>query len=174
MATTNTQICIQDLAAYNNGFLVFEWVQLPIGEEELQGAITKVLAKGEELCSNGVHEEIMLADFESDIISINEWSNPFQINEICEELEALEEYELKKYKYLVDSVGYNHEEAMRHLDNCDLYENMNLKELAEQFIEEGLFGNIPDSIKNYLDYDAIARDLAFDYTEYDGDIYRAS
>lgn len=174
MATTNTQICIQDLAAYNNGYLVFEWVKLPVSEEELNEAIKSVLAKGEELVKCGTHEEIMLADFESDIIDINEWSSPYKINEICEELEALEEYELKKYKYLVDSVGYNHEDAMRNIEDCDLYENTNLKELAEQFIEEGLFGNIPDNIKNYLDYDAIARDLGFDYVEYDGDIFRAS
>ena len=32
-----------------------------------------------------------------------------------------------------------------------------------QFIDEGLFGTIPKAIENYLDYDAIARDLAADY-----------
>ena len=32
-----------------------------------------------------------------------------------------------------------------------------------QFVEEGLFGTIPKAIENYLDYDAIARDLAMDY-----------
>ena len=94
--TTNTQICIQDLAAYNNGFLVFEWVKLPVSEEELNEAIKSVLAKGEELCKDGVHEEIMLADYESDIIEIGEWSNPFKINEICEELEDLDDTDLKK------------------------------------------------------------------------------
>lgn len=40
-----------------------------------------------------------------------------------------------------------------------------LKELAEQFVDEGLFGEIPKAIANYLDYDAIARDLGFDYSE---------
>jgi len=38
-------------------------------------------------------------------------------------------------------------------------------ELAEQFVDEGLFGEIPTAIANYLDYDAIARDLGSDYTE---------
>lgn len=40
-----------------------------------------------------------------------------------------------------------------------------LKELAEQFVDEGLFGDIPTSIQSYLDYDAIARDLGCDYSE---------
>ncbi len=40
-----------------------------------------------------------------------------------------------------------------------------LQDLAESFIEEGLFGDIPDNIRPYLDMDAIARDLGIDYTE---------
>jgi len=34
-----------------------------------------------------------------------------------------------------------------------------------QFVDEGLFGEIPAAIANYLDYDAIARDLGMDYSE---------
>ena len=49
--------------------------------------------------------------------------------------------------------------------DIDLYELDNLKDLAEQFVEEGLFGEIPANIQNYLDYDAIARDLGMDYSE---------
>lgn len=47
----------------------------------------------------------------------------------------------------------------------DIYELDSLKALAEQFVDEGLYGEIPSSIANYLDYDAIGRDLGFDYTE---------
>ena len=44
----------------------------------------------------------------------------------------------------------------------DLY---TLRELAEQFVDEGLFGEVPESFRFYIDYDAIARDLAVDYSE---------
>lgn len=47
--------------------------------------------------------------------------------------------------------------------DLDLYEIGSLRELAEQFVEDGLFGTIPDRLAHYIDYDAIARDLAFDY-----------
>lgn len=47
--------------------------------------------------------------------------------------------------------------------DVDLYECDTMRDLAMQFIDEGLFGEIPASIANYLDYDAIARDLAMDY-----------
>lgn len=48
-----------------------------------------------------------------------------------------------------------------------LYQVDNLRELAEQFVDEGLFGEIPDHLSAYIDYDAIARDLAMDHHETD-------
>lgn len=49
--------------------------------------------------------------------------------------------------------------------DVDIYEGMDLKDLASHFVDEGLFGDIPERIANYLDMDAIARDLRHDYTE---------
>ena len=52
-------------------------------------------------------------------------------------------------------------------DNFDLeiYEIDTMRELAEQFVEEGLFGEVSESFRFYIDYDAIVRDLAVDYSE---------
>jgi len=47
----------------------------------------------------------------------------------------------------------------------DIYEVDSLRELAAQFVNEGLFGKIPEHLQYYLDYDAMARDLAMDYAE---------
>jgi len=47
----------------------------------------------------------------------------------------------------------------------DIYEVDNLRELAAQFVDEGLYGEIPEHLQYYLDYDAMARDLAMDYAE---------
>lgn len=49
--------------------------------------------------------------------------------------------------------------------DVDIYPNTNMRGLAEQFVDEGLFGDIPANLACYLDYDAIARDLVMDYTE---------
>lgn len=49
--------------------------------------------------------------------------------------------------------------------DVEIYELDTVKELAEQFVDEGLFGKIPETLQNYIDYDAIARDLSMDYTE---------
>ncbi len=47
----------------------------------------------------------------------------------------------------------------------DIYEIDTMRELAIDFVEQGLFGEIPSTIQNYLDYDAIAYDLSMDYSE---------
>jgi len=50
-----------------------------------------------------------------------------------------------------------------HQLDLDVYEVENLKELAERFVDEGLFGCVPKAFENYIDYGAIARDLCIDY-----------
>ena len=46
------------------------------------------------------------------------------------------------------------------IENAD-----NMRELAERFVNDGLFGEIPEHLANYIDIDAIAADLSHDYTE---------
>lgn len=49
--------------------------------------------------------------------------------------------------------------------DVEIYEMDSLRELAEHFVDEGLYGEIPESIKYHLDYDSIARDLSMSYSE---------
>ena len=49
--------------------------------------------------------------------------------------------------------------------DVEIYEIDTMCELAEQFVDDGLFGEVPESFQFYIDYDAIARDLAVDYSE---------
>ena len=49
--------------------------------------------------------------------------------------------------------------------DIDIYHVDSMRELAEQFVDEGLYGEIPESLTHYIDHDAIARDLAVDYSE---------
>ena len=60
----------------------------------------------------------------------------------------------------------------------DIYWVSTMRELAEQFVDDGLFGEVSEQFQFYIDYDAIARDLAIEYSEIEiaGErlIYRAS
>ena len=85
-------------------------------------------------------------------------------------LEACEEWDYEdKVRAIiaVGEVGYDFDFKSDHpaYFDVDIYEFENLRDLAEQFVDEGLFGDIPENIQCYLDYDAIARDLGVDYSE---------
>jgi len=47
----------------------------------------------------------------------------------------------------------------------DIYRVATMRDLAKQFVDDGLFGEIPEHLANYIDLDAIARDLTADYSE---------
>lgn len=66
----------------------------------------------------------------------------------------------------VGECGYSTEQASDPGSiDIDIYALDSLKELAEQFVDEGLFGDIPERLQFYLDYDLIARDLGMNYSE---------
>jgi len=86
---------------------------------------------------------------------------------IMEKLEEWDDHEKTILIVAVGECGYSFDlETDSPCDfEVDIYDVDSLKELAYQFIDEGLFGDIPDNIACYLDYDAIARDLGMDYSE---------
>ena len=67
----------------------------------------------------------------------------------------------------VGECGYSFDPATDHPDqfDVDIYEMDSLKELAEHFVDEGFYGDIPERLQFYIDYQAIARDLAVEYSE---------
>jgi len=82
-------------------------------------------------------------------------------------IEEWENWEKLHFIIAVEECGYSFDYQTVSPDDfdVDIYGIESLKELAYQFIDEGLFGDIPDNITCYLDYDAIARDLGCDYSE---------
>ena len=67
----------------------------------------------------------------------------------------------------VDQAGYdvNPNTVSPNDFDIDIYELDSLSDLATQFVDEGLFGDIPDRIAPYLDMEAIASDLSYDYAQ---------
>ncbi|CUH89890.1 Antirestriction protein [Phaeobacter sp. CECT 5382] len=78
-----------------------------------------------------------------------------------------EEYQKKIFIIAVGEIGYGYNPEDVHPEefDVDMYHVDSMKELAEQMVDEGLFGDIPEHLERYIDMDAIARDLAYDYTE---------
>jgi len=96
-------------------------------------------------------------------LGVNQCNFP-QFLEACDNWD---DHQKQKVIIAVGECGYSFDLTSGDPDDfeVDLYEIDNLRDLAEQFVDEGLFGDIPEPIRNYLDYDAIARDLRMDYSE---------
>ncbi len=85
-------------------------------------------------------------------------------------LEVLDEWEdHEKYSFIiaVGECGYSFDPDTVSADDydVDIYNEDSLRDLAARFVEDGLFGDIPEPLRFYIDYDAIARDLSTDYAE---------
>ena len=80
-----------------------------------------------------------------------------------EKVEEWDDADKQKLIIAVGEAGYDFDLAADNPDDfpVNIYEFSSLRELAEHFVEEGLWGDI----SMYIDYDAIARDLGYDYSE---------
>tara|TARA_R110002072_G_scaffold295729_1_gene466879 strand:- start:161 stop:667 length:507 start_codon:yes stop_codon:yes gene_type:complete len=92
--------------------------------------------------------------------------NQANITQFFDCVEKWDEDEKRIVIIALGDCGYPFDPEMLPADyDIDIYSVESLNQLAEQFVEEGLFGDIPKALENYIDYDAIVRDLGFDYVE---------
>ena len=101
-----------------------------------------------------------------------EFAKAWQINQanIGQFIEAANEWdEEDKIRFIlaVGECGYGFDPDDITSDDfeVDIYRHDSMRDLAVEFIEEGIFGDVPKRLQHYIDYDAIARDLEMDYSE---------
>lgn len=166
------KVAVEEWELYNNGFLLCKWYDLEdYTIKEIEDEIREI-KKGYDL---GDDLELFVADVEDDPTdTIKGDENLIEAYKIQELIQDLEDYDLKKVDYMVNQCGYDLKDAIDRIEDCDIYEDITLKDLAYEFIEQGLFGDISESIAFYIDYDLVARDLGFDYCEFGNDVFRCN
>jgi len=157
------KIWLGNLGMYNHGILIGKWISLPMQEEDLDAerfAICEV---------DGVDHEYFIADWECEIKGIvHEYANINELNYIAENLERLSEYDMQRLKYLIEEESYKFHEALERLEDVEVWQDSTIKDVAYDLVEQGCI-----NIENYIDYDAIVRDLGFDgYTQINGNVFR--
>ncbi len=93
--------------------------------------------------------------------------NQANLESFFDAVDDLDEDDKKKLILAVGECGYDLDTVLGNPDavDLDICSVESIRELAEQYVDEGLFGPIPESLQNYIDYDAIARDLEVEYSE---------
>ncbi len=120
-------------------------------------------------CGGVVEEfEIQFIDGEDiDAELARAWSlNQANFPDFLDAADEWDEDQKTRYIIAVGECGYSHEQIADDPGQFDimLYELSSMRELAEQFVEEGIYGEIPEPLRYYIDYDAIARNLSVDYS----------
>ncbi|HKJ60821.1 MAG TPA: antirestriction protein ArdA [Hyphomicrobiales bacterium] len=92
--------------------------------------------------------------------------NQASVFRIIELIDEWDEDAKRRFIIAVGECGYRFDPDTVDPDDfeVEIYET-SMRELAQQFVDDGLFGEIPERLQFYIDYDAIARDLGMDYSE---------
>ena len=147
---------------YNeNGADGGQWVTLPMDPEELEEVLENIAALiGDNDPEWAIHDYEWTTEIELDEIS--EYANIFKLNEMCNDLDDLEEWEAEEIAAAVEAWGYTFAEALdRHQRGCFVfYPGSDLEEVAEEIINECY--DLPEFALRYFDFEAFARDLRFD------------
>jgi antirestriction protein len=158
------KVALTNLGKYNEGELVYQWLELPATDEEIVRAMWAIGMDGEE------YEEYFISDYETDIegLEVGEYENLDELNSLVERYEDLGEYDQEAVQAIMEAEGYNFEESLDKVEQgyFTFYSGQSLEDVAYEMVDEGLFGDIADNLKNYIDYEAIARDIRLDgYSE---------
>ncbi|MFR2890386.1 MAG: antirestriction protein ArdA [Clostridium butyricum] len=155
------KVFLESIVAYNNGATKGRWITLPMTEDDLRDEIKDIL-DGD--------EEYFITDWECEFFSISQYDNISILNEKAEYLSEKEDYELAELKAICELVDFDEAKDILEKGNYFFIPDVSSEtELGEYVIDEGLFGiDIPDSLKNYIDYEAIGRDWLMDYNLVEG------
>ena len=170
---------ITNLGKYNEGELVYKLISFPISEEELNEALATIGCKYTDengVVHNPFYEEYFFSDWECEIpFEYSEYESVEDLNIIAERVEALEAYEQDVLKVIMEAHTSDVDEALRIVEdgNYTIWNDcINMADVAQTMVEEcEYFGNIPERLQCYIDYEKMGRDLAIEGTFLEGDGY---
>ena len=165
------KIYVADLAEYNAGNLYGKWLDLNDfnDADELKAAVYSVpkinpYSRGKERNEFAIHDYDLDFTIDPNFGEYPDLEDVFRYHELCREHgEAFAVwFNLYNGRYL-DRDQWEDKFQDAYYGEYDSY-----TDLAEHMVEEGLFGEIPESVACYLDYEKIGRDLMTEYTIDDG------
>lgn len=159
------RLYIADLAAYNEGELKGEWIDLPMDTEDLN----EVLARH----SNNFKTDWAIHDYDNDLgLRIEEYADIHDLNELAASLESLSSEELRIFAAAIDELGddeYTIAEVLAVLHNSDYSlhtDVLTMTDLGYYVVDEyvGLNAYQEMFLSGTIDYEEVGRSYFYNGT----------
>ena len=162
---------ITNLGKYNEGELVGEWVKFPTTAEELK-EVFKRIGIGQKDDFGQPYEEWLITDYDCYVdglySKLGEYESLDELNYLASKLDEMSESEYAQFQAgmeMGDHCG-SLQEIINLTENLDCYEIYpdidDYDDLGRYYIEELDVMQVPEHLKNYIDYEAYGRDVAID------------
>ena len=162
---------ITNLGKYNEGELVGEWVKFPTTAEELK-EVFKRIGIGQKDDFGQPYEEWFITDYDCYVDGLydklGEYENLDELNYLASKLDEMSDSEYAQFQAgmeMGDHCG-SLQEIINLTENLDCYEIYpdieDYDDLGRYYIEELDAMQVPEHLKNYIDYEAYGRDVAMD------------
>ena len=162
---------ITNLGKYNEGELIGEWVKFPTSAEEIRTALDSI-GIGQEDDFGNPYEEWFITDYDCYVDGLydklGEYENLDELNYLAAKLDDMTQGEYEQFQAAMevgDHCGSLQEiiNLTENLDCYDVYPDINdYDDLGRYYIEELDAMQVPEYLRNYIDYEAYGRDVAID------------
>ena len=162
---------ITNLGKYNEGALVGEWVKFPTTAEELKKVFERI-GIGAKDDFGQTYEEWFITDYDCYVDGLydllGEYANLDELNYLASKLDDMSQDEYERFQAAMevgDHTGSIQEliNLTENLDCYDIYPDIHAHDdLGRYYIEELDAMQVPEYLRNYIDYEAYGRDIALE------------
>ena len=162
---------ITNLGKYNEGALVGEWVKFPTTAEELKKVFERI-GIGAKDDFGQTYEEWFITDYDCYVDGLydllGEYANLDELNYLASKLDNMSQDEYERFQAAMeigDHTGSIQEliNLTENLDCYDVYPDIHdHDDLGRYYIEELDAMQVPEHLRNYIDYEAYGRDIALE------------
>ena len=162
---------ITNLGKYNEGALVGEWVKFPTTAEELKKVFERI-GIGAKDDFGQTYEEWFITDYDCYVDGLydllGEYANLDELNYLASKLDDMSQDEYERFQVAMeigDHTGSIQEliNLTENLDCYDIYPDIHdHDDLGRYYIEELDAMQVPEHLRNYIDYEAYGRDIALE------------
>lgn len=162
---------VTNLGKYNEGELVGEWVKFPTTADEIKAVFDRI-GIGQKDDFGCPYEEWFITDYDCYVDGLydklGEYANLDELNYLASKLDNMDKYEYNQFCAAME-VG-DHTGSLQdiinlteNLDCYDVYPNIeDHEDLGRYYIEELDMMQVPEHLKDYIDYEAYGRDIAIE------------